>query len=151
MLGCFVPCAKRAWWQWQSDAIVIPLADLPHWRLKFGALQTQNLNAGGVSVLVTSLGPCGWDKLECHFVVDSSTPDAVGPQAHDEHGPSNRTTWALFANQAMVYKSMRHNGNVKTELSWYGHGGYDPNEPSISANERALIQYDPEFPDITLL
>lgn len=151
MLGCFVPCARRAWWQWQSETIVIPLADLAQWQLKFGTFQTQTSNAGGVSVSIADLGPCGWGKLECHFVVDSSTPEAVGPQTRDEHGPLNRTTWALFANHAMVYKSIRHNGNVTTELSWYGHGGYDPNKPSISARERAHIQYDPEFPDITLL
>lgn len=151
MLGCFVPCARRAWWQRQSETIVIPLADLVQWQLKFGTFQTQTSNAGGASVSLADLRDCGWDKVECHFVVDSSTPEAVGPQTRDEHGPLNRTTWALFTNQAMVYKSTRHNGNVTTELSWYGHGGYDPNEPSISAKERAHIQYDPEFPDITLL
>jgi len=151
MLGCFVSCAKRVWWQWQSDTIVIPLADVGQWQLKFGTFQSKISSVGGVSVALTDLSPCSWGKLECHFVIDSSTPDVVGPQTQDEHGPSNRTTWALFANQSMVYKSIRQQGNVKTELSWYGNGGYDPETPLISEAQRALIQYDPEFPDITLL
>jgi len=149
--GSFIPCAGRVWLQCRSDTIVVPAKELAQWRVKFGTVRTSDARSGGVSLAVADLAPCAWGELECHFVIDSSTPNAVGPKTHDEHGPSNRSTWALFADKAMVYKSVRHNGQVKTELSWYGHGGYDPQKPEISAAERALVEYDPEFPGIILL
>jgi len=165
--GCFVPCAKRVWLQSQSPVIVIPLKELKEWQAKFGALQTKplsgerglgrsldrSLDRGGEGCAVTlaGVGPCAWGSLSCHCMIDSSTPELDGPRTPDEHGPSSRRTWALFADQAIVYKSVQHKGRVTTELSWYGHGGYDPSRPGISAKERARVEYDPEFPDIELL
>lgn len=152
LAGGFVSCAKRAWFQCQLPFIVIPLRELNEWQAKFGTLQPKTL-AGqeGCAVSMSNVGQCAWGSMACHCVIDSSTPDADGPRTLDEHGPSSRRTWALFADQTIVYKSVQHQGTVTTELSWYGHGGYDPTKPGISARERARVAYDPEFPDIELL
>ena len=149
--GCFVSCAKRAWLQCQLPFIVIPLREINEWQAKFGTLQSKTLSAEECAVPVSMLGQCAWGSMSCHCVIDSLTPDADGPRTLDEHGPLSRRTWALFADQTMVYKSVQHQGQVTTELSWYGHGGYDPTKPGISAQERAHAVYDPEFPDIELL
>lgn len=151
LAGCFVSCAKRALLQCQLPFIVIPLRELNEWQAKFGTLEHKTLEGEGCAVSMLNVGQYAWGSMACHCVIDSSTPEAEGPRALDEHGPANRRTWALFTGKTIMYKSVQHKGRVTTELSWYGQGGYDPSNPGISAQERARIAYDPEFPDIELL
>jgi hypothetical protein len=83
--------------------------------------------------------------------VESSTPFAQGPQTVQEHGPDNAQNWGLFAGDLLIYKSVRRRGRVRTVLSWYGMGQYDPESPYISKRERAKIVYDPAYHEIELM
>jgi hypothetical protein len=148
--GVLVECAKRVGWQ-RSEVIAIPVAELSEWRAKFGPFMLETLTGNSVSVRIADLGACKWGSLKCNCTIDSSTPDAVGPRRHDEHRASNRVVWGLFADDTLVYKSVRVKDRVETVQSWYGHGAYDPMSPGITDQERARAQYDPEFPEIELL
>jgi hypothetical protein len=143
----FISCARRVLWG-ATDCILIPRKELPTWRLKFGKFEAKP-SANAVAVRVSELGACAWGELKCQEVVESANPFMVGPRKPDEHGQDK--SWGLFAGASLVYKSVKRHGRVRTVLSWYGHGEYDPESPAISRRERARIQYDPEYPDIELM
>ena len=145
----FVPCAKRVLWG-SCDAVVIPTRELKHWQTKFGDLDLEADSGDSVRVKIASL-KTEWGPLKCNEMVESSTPDAEGPQMEKEHGPDNTKYWGLLAGPNLVYKSVRKRGRVRTVLSWYGMGEYDPEHAYITKRERARILYDPEYPAIELM
>ena len=145
----FIPTAKRALYGPCSD-VLIPADELKHWRTKFGNFDIHKTTGNGVRVQIADLRACDWGRLQGHKLVNSSTPLATGPQDPKEHR-SECTKWGLFADSVLVYKSIRKHDRVRTVLSWYGHGGYDPESPGISRRERARVHYDPEYPDIELM
>lgn len=145
----FVPCAKRVLWG-SCDSVVVPKHELEHWKAKFGDLELEEDCPESVRVQVSSLKP-EWGPLRCSQLIESSTPDAEGPRTKSEHGPDNTKMWGLFAGQAMVYKSVFKRGRVRTTLSWYGIGAYNPEHAYISKRERARVAYDPEYHEIELM
>jgi len=146
----FIATAKRALYGPCSD-VIIPADELKHWRTKFGHFDIHKATGNGVHIKIDALRACDWGQLKGHTLVDSLTPLATGPQDPNEHGGSVGTKWGLFAGSALVYKSVRKHDRVRTVISWYGHGGYDPESPGISRRELARIYYDPEYPDIELM
>lgn len=144
----FISCARRVLWG-TTDCIVIPRKELPAWRLQFGKFAARPV-ANGVVIRVSELSACAWGELRCQELVQSANPFTVGPPQPTEHDGQDKY-WGLFAGPSLVYKSMQQQGRVRTVLSWYGHGGYDPESPSISRRERARVHYDPEYPDIELM
>jgi hypothetical protein len=145
----FVPCAQRVLWG-SSDWVVIPKRELKHWKAQFGRVEFDASSGDSVRVQIASL-KTDWEPLRCNEMVESSTPFAEGPQTDQEHGQDNTRTWGLFAGPNLVYKSVRKRGRVRTVLSWYGMGQYDPANPYISKRERAKVTYDPQYPEIELM
>jgi hypothetical protein len=149
----FISCARRVLYG-SCSYVAVPTDDLHHWHNKFGLLETKEQTkelSSYTLVKVAGLRALEWDDLKSYKVVESSTPLATGPRDANEHLTSNRMVWALFSGSGMVFKSVKEQGRVHTVLSWYGHGGYDPEAPDISPYERSLVCYDPQFPDIELL
>ena len=142
----FVMCARRVLWG-STDCILFPRKELPAWRLHFGPFASKI--SGNAAVVRVSELNCPWGALTCQEVVESSTPFADGPRQPGEHGQDR--AWGLFAGSLMVYKSQKRQGRVRTVVSWYGHGGYDPEFPAITRRDRAKIEYDPEYPDIEIM
>ena len=146
----FVGAARRALYG-PCSYVAVPREDLAHWRCQFGEFDVKPKGPGDVLIKIADLGASKWGPLQAHRLVESSTPLATGPQDPNEHLTSNCMAWGLFSGATALYKSVREHGQVRTILSWYGHGGYDPESPDISARELARIYYDPEFPDIELM
>ena len=146
----FIACARRALYG-PCSFVAVPVEDLVHWHKQFGEFETKQTGARSVLVKVSDLRLTCWGEVTAFKLVDSSTPLATGPQDPNEHLTSNRMVWGLFVGGAAVFKSVREQGHVSTILSWYGHGGYDPEYPAISPQELARIYYDPEYPDIELM
>ena len=146
----FIPTAKRALFGPCSD-VLIPADELESWRTKFGHFPIHKTTGNGVRVEIAELRVCDWGPLQGHTLVASSTPLATGPRDPNEHRGSGGTKWGLFAGTSLVYKSVRKHDRVRTVLSWYGHGGYDPEFPGISRRELARIYYDPEYADLELM
>lgn len=146
----FIAVARRALYG-PCSYVAVPSEDLVHWRRQFGEFETKQTSAHALLVKISDLSAKHWGDVKASKLVESSTPLATGPQDPNEHLTSNCMVWALFAGSTAVFKSVREHGKVRTILSWYGHGGYDPEAPSISPRELARIYYDPEYPDIELM
>jgi hypothetical protein len=142
----FVMCARRVLWG-STDCILFPRKELSAWRLQFGKFDCK-ISGDTVAVRVSELS-CRWGVLTCQEVVESANPFSTGPRQPDEHGQDK--AWGLFAGSTLVYKSKQRKGSVRTVVSWYGHGGYDPEYPAITRRERARIEYDPDYPKIEFM